>query len=58
MCWLWVVPGLWYTAVLRPKLSPNVKTKNRLINKREWNGGLKSLSFYLYLFQVENKAIG
>lgn len=57
MCWLWLVPGLWYTVVIQPELSSNKKAKNRLTNKSEWNGDLKSLSFYLYLFQVENKII-
>lgn len=57
MCWLWLVPGLWYTAVLRPEFSPNMKAKIRLTNKSEWNGDLKSPIFYLYFFQVENKVI-
>lgn len=51
-----VVGGSWVraTAVLRPELSPKVKIENRAHNKGKWNGDLRSLTFHMCLFQVEN----
>lgn len=51
-----VVGGSWVraTAVLRPELSPKVKIANRSHNKGEWKGDLRSLTFHMCLFQVEN----